>query len=200
MNVLNDPRILKDLVLKPKSDSSVEYFKVLQMLGLFSNLIREAETSLETLIPHVRNPVPTMDYWNEKSYPHRADTEAVLTFNWNVVRKQQKEASALILAKLERTKNEVNTLRDGVSHSMDTYLSDRQTYYNQLFNVQSITEAQKSLKLNQYLLVFTLVTIFYLPPSLVAVSHKFTLRREVNLSLRNLTDILRLGYVSVFSD
>lgn len=44
------------------------------------------------------------------------------------------------------------------------------TMENQLFSVQSVTEAQKSRTLNKYLFVFTVFTIFFLPPTFVVVS------------------------------
>lgn len=40
----------------------------------------------------------------------------------------------------------------------------------QIFTATSVSEAAKSSQLNHYILVFTVVTIFYLPLSFVAVS------------------------------
>lgn len=37
--------------------------------------------------------------------------------------------------------------------------------------MQSVTEAQKSRLLNKYILVFTIITIIFLPPTFVSVSH-----------------------------
>ncbi|XXG93950.1 hypothetical protein Hte_000200 [Hypoxylon texense] len=78
------------------------------------------------------------------------DTEKILRHNWESVSKRQRDASDRILKKLERTSNEVKSLQSG------------------LFNVQSILEARKTRVLNKYLLVFTVVTILFLPPTFVA--------------------------------
>jgi hypothetical protein len=43
----------------------------------------------------------------------------------------------------------------------------------QLFNAQSVRESSRSTQINQYLLVFTIVTIIYLPPTFVSVCSIF---------------------------
>ncbi|KAG8667835.1 hypothetical protein FPOAC2_13037 [Fusarium poae] len=148
-DVLEDFERLKALMMSNLSDSSVSYFKVLKILGIFATSVKSAPAYLEELIPWVRNPF-VEDVWFEKTYPHTASSKAILKFNWDIVKTRQKEAADKILKRLERTTNEVQGLMDGV------------------FNIQSIQEAQKSRTLNKYLFVFTLVTIIFLPPSLVA--------------------------------
>jgi hypothetical protein len=95
------------------SDSSVSYFKVLKILGIFATSVKSAPAYLEELIPWVRNPF-VEDVWFEKTYPHTASSKAILKFNWDIVKTRQKEAADKILKRLERTTNEVQGLMDGV--------------------------------------------------------------------------------------
>ncbi|KAI0861623.1 hypothetical protein F4860DRAFT_513772 [Xylaria cubensis] len=146
-NVLEDDMILRKLVLENSTDASVLYFKVLQILNNFSDVVRAAPSRLDMLSNVVRL---KMDSQFAESYPYTENTKHIVKHNWDVVRERQRDASSRILAKLERTTNEVKSLQSG------------------LFNVQSITEARKSRTLNKYLLVFTIVTILFLPPTFVA--------------------------------
>jgi len=41
--------------------------------------------------------------------------------------------------------------------------------FGQLFNATSLREASRSTTMNRYIIVFTIVTVLYLPPSLIAV-------------------------------
>ncbi|KAI0107887.1 hypothetical protein GGR51DRAFT_559222 [Nemania sp. FL0031] len=148
-DVLDDDDRLRNLVLGNRSDAAVLYFKVIQILNNFSDTVRAAPSYLDTLSHNVRN-LHSFDYWFEESYPHTGAVRHILEHNWKIVRDRQRDASDRILAKLERTSNEVKSLQSGV------------------FNVQSITEARKSRVLNKYLLVFTIVTILFLPPTFVA--------------------------------
>ncbi|KAI1155857.1 hypothetical protein F4825DRAFT_447099 [Nemania diffusa] len=149
LNVLENVERLRNLVLGNGADASVLYFKVLQILNNFSDMVCAARAHLHSLSHNIYMQIPT-DFWLEKSYPHTEATRNVLEHNWKIVNERQRDASNRIIAKLERTSNEVKSLQSG------------------LFNVQSITEARKSRILNKYLTVFTIVTILFLPPTFVA--------------------------------
>ncbi|KAH7028767.1 cora-like Mg2+ transporter protein-domain-containing protein [Microdochium trichocladiopsis] len=141
---------LRRLVLKTKSDASVLYFKVLQLLGIFSDAVSEVEGALEALERACRNPEVFLGNAFHKTYPHTTATMRVLDQNWSVAKALHKDLAGRVQERLDRSKHEVLGLRDG------------------LFNVQSVVEAQKSFELNKYLFVFTVVTIVYLPPTFVA--------------------------------
>ncbi|KAI1277159.1 hypothetical protein F5Y07DRAFT_398742 [Xylaria sp. FL0933] len=149
LNVLENDKHIRNLVLGNNSDDSVLYFKVLQLLSNFSDMVRAAPSYLDALWPRGCDRVP-IDYWFSESYPHTEKTRQIINHNWEVVSQRQRDASNRIIQKLERTSNEVKSLQSG------------------LFNVQSITEARKSRTLNKYLMVFTIVTIIFLPPTFVA--------------------------------
>ncbi|KAI1127128.1 hypothetical protein F5Y10DRAFT_200665 [Nemania abortiva] len=146
-DVLKNDENLKNLVLENSTDASVLYFKVLQILNNFSDMVRAAPTYLDTL-SHAHSLFP--DEWFGKSYPHIETTQAVLGHNWNRVRDRQRDATNRTLAKLEQTANEVKGFQDTI------------------FNIVAINEARKSRTLNKYLMIFTIVTILFLPPTFVA--------------------------------
>ncbi|KXJ85611.1 hypothetical protein Micbo1qcDRAFT_237410 [Microdochium bolleyi] len=150
LDVLENSEQLSKLVLKTKSDASVLYFKVLQLLGVFADSVQEARAALEALPRATHNPEVFLGSGFYQTYQHTADTLTLLDHNWEIVQGMHKNAAEGILRRLDRSKNEILGLRDG------------------LFNVQSVVEAQKSFELNKYLFIFTVVTIVYLPPTFVA--------------------------------
>ncbi|TGJ80287.1 hypothetical protein E0Z10_g8469 [Xylaria hypoxylon] len=149
LNVLDNEKHLRNLVLGNSADASVLYFKVLQFLNNFSDMVRAASSYWDTLSIKVPYGWALHDPFSH-SYLYVEDTQNIVAHNWGIVRQRQRDASNRILEKLERTSNEVKSLQSG------------------LFNVQSITEARKSRILNKYLTVFTVVTILFLPPTFVA--------------------------------
>ncbi|KAL7913955.1 hypothetical protein GGI35DRAFT_230881 [Trichoderma velutinum] len=127
----------------------VLYFKVLQMLGRFNDVILADTARLKSLSTNVWK-LHSSDYWWQDSYRHNEDTRKILEYNWETVRKRQQQAADNLTTRIKQTKDEVRGLIDG------------------LYNVQSVTEAQKSRKLNKYMMVFTIVTVIFLPPSFAA--------------------------------
>ncbi|KAH7308515.1 hypothetical protein B0I35DRAFT_442107 [Stachybotrys elegans] len=161
LETLDDDSRLRRLVLENDDDAAVLYFKVLQSLNFFSDTIRSAESYIDDVSAASSHELFRHDWSNDETAQAKEntkeDTKRVLDYNWAIVKKRQHEASSRILQKLERTTNEVKSLQSG------------------LFNVQSITaahkslqETQKSITLNRYLLVFTIVTIIFLPPTFAA--------------------------------
>ncbi|KAL6825820.1 hypothetical protein J3E69DRAFT_380921 [Trichoderma sp. SZMC 28015] len=141
-HVLNDDQWLRELVLDTNPDDLVLYFKVLQILRMFHDIIIADTARLKSFSVNVQDQCKSVNSW-QQSYKHNEDTQKVLEYNWNIVRKRQQEAADKISTRIKQTKEE-------------------------LYNVQSVTEAQKSRKLNKYLMVFTIVTVIFLPPSFAA--------------------------------
>lgn len=112
--MLNDYKRLKSLVLDAKTDKSVLYFKVLQILSIFSDSVRETQTSLEKLVRVAQSPPRGVTLF-PTSFPHMSDTRKVLKYNWDIVQTRQREAAEQILARLARTTDGVKSLRDGAS-------------------------------------------------------------------------------------
>ncbi|PHH77915.1 hypothetical protein CDD80_7597 [Ophiocordyceps camponoti-rufipedis] len=148
-DVLDSKQDVERLVLDPKSDSAVKLFKALQVLRKFSHSVQEAPAYLKELSDCTQNS-PGLEIWPNDSKPNERSARKILQHNWDVVNKRQQEAADRVLRKIERTTDEVKSLRDG------------------LFNVQSVREAQKGRILNKYMVVFTVVTIIFLPPTFVS--------------------------------
>lgn len=184
---MRDNKRLRSLVLDTNPHSPVSYFKVLRTLGIFSDSVRATYGYLETLSQTAQKPWVSdiwlesspwrSDIWLESSYPHTNETRRILAHNWNSVLRHQEEASNIVLKRLERTTNEVQGLMDGVRewHPRMADKRSADTHWKQLFSVQTVTEAQKSRMLNKYILVFTIITIIFLPPTFVSVSYSTSL-------------------------
>ncbi|OTA03271.1 hypothetical protein A9Z42_0037190 [Trichoderma parareesei] len=113
LDVLNDDKRLRELVLDTNPTDLVLYFKVLQMLGRIDDIIQADTARLESLSVNVRNPV-IADHWWQKSYKHNEDTQRILEYNWDLVRKRQQRATDRLCGMIKQTKEEVKGLMDGV--------------------------------------------------------------------------------------
>lgn len=105
-------------MLKTRSDASVLYFKVLQILRVFTDTVEEFKDDLQELQHRCGDPSGTL--WTDgfqHTYGHMDDVRKVLDHNWKVVLRRQNTASEGILKRLEKSKQEVLALRDGVSRA-----------------------------------------------------------------------------------
>ncbi|KAK4216872.1 hypothetical protein QBC37DRAFT_370528 [Rhypophila decipiens] len=84
--------------------------------------------------------------------------------NWDRVLLRQHNMGLELLSRIAKKQEELKSLRDGLINCLPAT--------NQLFNATSINEAAKSTQLNHYILAFTVVTIFYLPLSFIAVRNR----------------------------
>lgn len=91
------------------------YFKVLQLLGVFADSVQGVRDALEALPRAAHNPEVFLGSGFYKTYGHTEDTLKVLDHNWDVVRGIHRDAAEAIQRRLDRSKNEVLGLRDGVS-------------------------------------------------------------------------------------
>lgn len=84
------------------------------MLGRIDDIIQADTARLESLSLNVRNPV-IVDHWWQKTYKHNEDTQRILEYNWDLVRKRQQRATDRLCGMIKQTKEEVKGLMDGVS-------------------------------------------------------------------------------------
>ncbi|KAF2276176.1 uncharacterized protein EI97DRAFT_458668 [Westerdykella ornata] len=122
------------------------YFTVLQLLRVAHDWIQESVEELKNLAGEFEW------QYGPDGYLHDHDQEAaeVSRRNWESVMSHQQSLANGLLSRIAKKREEMSSLRDG------------------LFNATSVREATKSSQLNHYILVFTVVTIFYLPLSFVA--------------------------------
>jgi hypothetical protein len=163
------------------------YFSLMQLIRIFSASIRRSMADFESLVQEAQDgqdgPMPTMN-----PEPNNSDDVAVVRKNWDVILTRKRTIVGELLDRLSTQMTEIERLQDGVSAPSQT--TCHRVVSNacaakklpclglrplQLFNAVSVRETVKGTKINQYLLVFTIVTILYLPPTFVAVSPLFRL-------------------------
>ncbi|KAK6856419.1 hypothetical protein PG995_006606 [Apiospora arundinis] len=144
-----------------KFESSDRYFFVTELLRISAEWIKETVTDMRYPQEEVNGILQSLmndatlygkdpnsiDYINNASWKACAD---VIHDNWQVVSRTVKTYEDDLLGRIESKSQEVKSLRDG------------------LFSATSVKEATKSTQINEYILVFTVMTIMYLPLGFVA--------------------------------
>ncbi|OTA70139.1 hypothetical protein K449DRAFT_320876 [Hypoxylon sp. EC38] len=131
------------------------YFTVLQTLRIISEWIQQSEQELQQLKKdfNISNDTPSNTFIKEVD-------EA-----WRELISMHISTSKYLLDRIEKKEVEIKGFRDG------------------LFSATSVREASRATILNQYILVFTIVTIFYLPLNYVSVSRRSTILISLQTNL-----------------
>ncbi|KAK8070798.1 hypothetical protein PG997_011001 [Apiospora hydei] len=150
-----------------KFQSSDRYFFVTELLRISTEWIKETGHDLE--LPQSRiNAIMTRlmedgtDYYGGEP-PNAASWKAcsdVMSHNWTIVFREYNKYEKDLLDRIERKTQEVKTLRDGVS--------DFSPGRRERLHATSVREATKGTNINEYILVFTVMTITYLPLGFVS--------------------------------
>ncbi|KAK4194015.1 hypothetical protein QBC40DRAFT_155260, partial [Triangularia verruculosa] len=137
----------KDLMYDNDQLSRSEfYFSLLQLLRQFKVSIDESLSDVAKLIAEstehlkIRADILTVS----------SREVSIIKENWEIVLKKARKEGTQFIDRITNKIEEVESLRDG------------------LFNAQSVREAVRGTQINTFLLVFTVVTIIYLPPTFVA--------------------------------
>ncbi|KAI1373871.1 hypothetical protein F4677DRAFT_447842 [Hypoxylon crocopeplum] len=130
------------------------YFALIQILRIASDWIQESITDLRRLVDQMEELYYTPhDSFEATFLPDSPEAQAlsikVFKQNWESVISKQRLISEDLLTCISKKQEEVKSLRDA------------------LLSGTTINESTKSSQLNHYILVFTIVTIFYLPLSFV---------------------------------
>ncbi|KAK4116135.1 hypothetical protein N656DRAFT_227040 [Canariomyces notabilis] len=141
------------------------YFAIEQLLRIAADWIQESMDDLQSVYVRIlercfsaerRNTVSGTKITFIPLYPAAQEAAlAVFHQNWKRVLSHQQRLGNNLLSRIAKKREEVKSLRDG------------------LFNATSVSEATKSSQLNHYILAFTVVTIFYLPLSFIAILFAF---------------------------
>ncbi|KAK3296687.1 uncharacterized protein B0H64DRAFT_390089 [Chaetomium fimeti] len=128
------------------------YFKTLEMLRIFGDTIRETGRDLQEMDPERLLQGSFLRAGWDARYFLRDDpaTDKALWKNWRILSEFQKGAEERLMRRITEKTEEIKSLRDG------------------LFNATSLREAARSTTMNRYVIVFTVVTVLYLPPSLTS--------------------------------
>lgn len=143
------------------------YFQTLQVLRIFSQTIKSARQSVRTLAPDrfLNTHSPRTSIARPFLHPSSNPTvDPILMANWKILWSFYVESEKQLLQRTAEKTEELKSLRDG------------------LFNATSLREASRSTTMNRYVIVFTIVTVLYLPPSLIAVSSRVQNHREIALT------------------
>ncbi|KAI1452189.1 hypothetical protein F4805DRAFT_471046 [Annulohypoxylon moriforme] len=131
------------------------YFTVLQILRVFSEWIQESERELQQLRRDFDvNIQSTTARRGSIASNHGTAPPAMFMKEideaWEELIALHNSSSKSLLDRIEKKEMEIKSFRDG------------------LFSATSVREASRATALNQYILVFTMVTIFFLPLSYVS--------------------------------
>ncbi|KAL5314955.1 hypothetical protein ACEPPN_017605 [Leptodophora sp. 'Broadleaf-Isolate-01'] len=120
------------------------YFTIQQLCRMFKRYVEETQSDLEDLREGF------FKQWDkEKNDFEMRDDLRYLEHYWTEVMVEPKIKLESILTRIKNKQEDVESLRDG------------------LFNATSVREASRGLEINQYLFVFTIMTVIYLPLSFV---------------------------------
>ncbi|KAK4151153.1 hypothetical protein C8A00DRAFT_17399 [Chaetomidium leptoderma] len=128
------------------------YFKTLEILRIFGDIIRETGRDLQEMDPERLLQGSFRRAGWDVRYFLRDDpvTDKALWENWRILSEFQVGAEGRLLRRITEKTEEIKSLRDG------------------LFNATSLREAARSTTMNRYVIVFTVVTVLYIPPSFTA--------------------------------
>jgi len=155
--------------------ASESYFAILQLLRIAAEWVNESMVHLSQLRNDISKTYPQFLREMAKNVDDQEYLSAVRAneINWAILTDHQRQLGNGLLARIRRKEEEAKGLRDAVCNSccrIQRVGALLLTYHpGQLFNATSVKEATKSTELNHYVLIFTIVTIFYLPLGYVAV-------------------------------
>ncbi|KAK4200949.1 hypothetical protein QBC40DRAFT_306385 [Triangularia verruculosa] len=137
------------LMFDTSFERSRVYFKTLQMLRIFADAIRETGRDLQELDPEklIQGNFRRAGYDVHYFMRQEPLEDKALWNNWKILLKSQQRAEEKLLRRITEKTEEITSLRDG------------------LFNATSLREASRSTTMNRYVIVFTIMTVLYLPPS-----------------------------------
>ncbi|RWA05198.1 hypothetical protein EKO27_g9912 [Xylaria grammica] len=139
-----NPKEMDKWMFDDNFERSRLYFTVLQILRIFGDCIRTVSDDLRDLDGL---------FLGDPDFPMRHMRQGelhALRSNWESVRDAHRKAEQGLLGRILYKTEEVKSLRDG------------------LFNATSLREANRSTVMGRYVLIFTVVTILYLPPSFIS--------------------------------
>ncbi|RYP61306.1 hypothetical protein DL770_009815 [Monosporascus sp. CRB-9-2] len=135
-----DPNTKDSMMFDGSFIRSRFYFEVIQMLRIFSDMIRETGRDLQTMVcdPNMASHLSWKDDHDEAL---RENSKRILRANWDVVEARQKDAEKRLLDRIVELSGDMQSLRDG------------------LFNATALLEASRSTAMARYVFVFTIVTV-----------------------------------------
>ncbi|KAK0739448.1 hypothetical protein B0T21DRAFT_284230 [Apiosordaria backusii] len=149
------------------------YFQLLHLLQIIQDSIQEATNTLRGLrsqhIGMLRYYVNTRDF-----SPASPETAAIVSKNWDTIVDTFDARVATLNRLITAKTSEIERLRDGVCNLL--LLSGF------CCNATTLSEASKSTSMNRHIIIFTAVTILYLPLGFVTAVYSMSLIGDEALS------------------
>ncbi|EAW25667.1 uncharacterized protein NFIA_044860 [Aspergillus fischeri NRRL 181] len=139
---LRNRQMREDLMFDSSFARSDFYFTILQHLRIFAQTIRDTGSDLQALAD--------LGLFHLRIPLDNIESPAAAA--WEQIMTRFEETSDRLLQRIYNQTEDIRSLRDG------------------LFNATSLREASKSTNMNRYIMVFTIMTILYLPLSFVALA------------------------------
>ncbi|RYO97702.1 hypothetical protein DL765_011079 [Monosporascus sp. GIB2] len=140
MEDIMDPDTKNSMMFDASLIRSRFYFEVIQMLRIFSDMIRETGRDLQTMVSDP-NMASHLSWKDDQDEALRENSKRILRVNWDVIEARQKDAEKRLLDRLMGLSGDMQSLRDG------------------LFNATALLEASRSTAMARYVFAFT-VTVF----------------------------------------
>lgn len=182
-NVADDVYMNSIMYDSTHMDRSKYYFKILQFLRIMHDSVDDLDGRVL--------------YWSTNwREAMRRDRESIgcttqdlehLIDTWQAVQTRNSDQLNQLRRRIERKQREIESLRDGVSSPADSgsyWLTNRK-----LFNATSVREALLAGRTNQNIMVFTIVTIAFLPLTFVTVSKHDILPRLLARTIARRSDL-----------
>ncbi|KAI1172401.1 hypothetical protein F4777DRAFT_516376 [Nemania sp. FL0916] len=174
-----NPEKLKELMFDDNFGRSQQYFTILQTLRIFGEWVRTVSDDLRGLDDL---------FLKEGDFPllfMSPEESQTLKSNWESVRKTQKRAEENLMSRILNKTEEVKSLRDGLFNASSlrearesakiakqsselAKQSAEMTEISLRMANESSDMAKRSLIMGRYVLIFTVVTVLYLPPSFIS--------------------------------
>ncbi|KAI0412959.1 hypothetical protein F5X98DRAFT_353354 [Xylaria grammica] len=140
----------QDLMYDDEQLSQSEtYFSILQLFRVWEETITQTKRHLGDLTNMCQHQLNISIQYSHNA-PEEEAAIAIIAENWKTVTYSFEGYAQTLLERMNHKTGEIKSLRDA------------------LFNAQSVREATKATRMNQYLFIFTIVTILYLPPTFAA--------------------------------
>ncbi|VBB76494.1 Putative protein of unknown function [Podospora comata] len=148
LDILDDETSSR-LMFDTSFERSRVYFKTLQMLRIFADAIRETGRDLQEMDPEklIQGSFRRAGHDVQAFLKQDPLKDKTLWNNWKILFDFQQQTEEKLLRRIAEKTEEITSLRDG------------------LFNATSLREASRATTMNRYVIVFTIMTVLYLPPS-----------------------------------
>ncbi|KAL1864153.1 hypothetical protein VTK73DRAFT_6151 [Phialemonium thermophilum] len=157
-DIASDDRLTR-LMIDDSLQRSKVYFAALQALRIFRDKINEMRTCLDGARRDFSRAFSVFLLLSNEEFERRSESEAKtalgqsftdLQENWSIISDFHTKHEKALLDRIAAKMNEIKSLQDG------------------LYNATAVREASRSTQMNRYVVVFTIVTVLYLPPSFIA--------------------------------